>query len=277
MTLVNTTTKKLINAYTENPTGTLLLVGDNDTGISKIVDDLIIDLLGRQEKNNLIEVSPEEGKKIGISQIRELNKSFQTMVKTTHRSGRVGVINDADFMTREAQNALLKMIEEPILYTNIILKSPEGSNLLPTIRSRCKTINILPITKEQAKEYAKKQNVDKSVFDKAFLLSKGHADAFVSLILNNQSQLQNQIDDAKDFLMMTVFERISLQKKYSTVEVLDDLITSIDRIAEAAMHSVSQSNVNKWSKILQASRRCRLLLKTNVNTKLVFLRLCTQL
>lgn len=59
---------------------------------------------------------------------------------------RVVIIDSADAMNRNAANALLKTLEEPPLRTAMLLVSHNPGALLPTIRSRCRTLRVPPLT-----------------------------------------------------------------------------------------------------------------------------------
>ena len=74
-------------------------------------------------------------KSIKISQIRDLQKDI--LVKPIKFEKKVYVIENAETMTVEAQNALLKILEEPPEYAMIILETTMYFSLLETIRSRC--------------------------------------------------------------------------------------------------------------------------------------------
>jgi DNA polymerase-3 subunit delta' len=58
---------------------------------------------------------------------------------------RIAVIEDADRMSNEGANALLKTLEEPPSYAVIILIAADASKILPTIRSRCQTVRFSPL------------------------------------------------------------------------------------------------------------------------------------
>jgi len=58
---------------------------------------------------------------------------------------RVAVIDDADRMSNESSNALLKTLEEPPSYAVIVLIAADSSKILPTIRSRCQTVRFGPL------------------------------------------------------------------------------------------------------------------------------------
>jgi DNA polymerase-3 subunit delta' len=65
---------------------------------------------------------------------------------------RAFVIEDADAMAEESQNALLKTLEEPPHYAHLILLTSEPAALLDTVRSRCQRIDFAPLSAEVLKE-----------------------------------------------------------------------------------------------------------------------------
>ena len=75
---------------------------------------------------------------------------------------RVFIIPDAEKMNAQAQNALLKIFEEPPAYCVIILITQNDNMLLPTIRSRAVTMRFGELTDSQVREYAKENGVEVS-------------------------------------------------------------------------------------------------------------------
>lgn len=89
---------------------------------------------------------------ISVDDIREqLNNDIQ--IKPYSSGHKIYIIPDANKMTEQAQNALLKTIEEPPAYAIILLLTDNLNALLPTIQSRCVTINTKPISKEEIAGY----------------------------------------------------------------------------------------------------------------------------
>ena len=80
------------------------------------------------------------GEKLGIAEARKIKDHFS--LKPYSAKGRTVVIEDASVLTTEAQNALLKTLEEPPKEAVLILGAPSKANLLPTILSRCQIIRI---------------------------------------------------------------------------------------------------------------------------------------
>ena len=77
----------------------------------------------------------EEGKAVGIDRIRELSR--QLSLKPAQEKQKIAVLLEAQHLTTEAQNALLKTLEEPPAHSLLVLTSPTPEALLPTIVSRC--------------------------------------------------------------------------------------------------------------------------------------------
>ncbi|OZV12603.1 DNA polymerase III subunit delta' [Tissierella sp. P1] len=87
-------------------------------------------------------LSPEKG----IIKKSEIEKLINSMATSPFESKRkVFIIDDCDMMRLESQNALLKTLEEPPEYINIILVTSSSSKLLPTILSRCQIVKFYPL------------------------------------------------------------------------------------------------------------------------------------
>ena len=94
----------------------------------------------------------EEETTIKIEQIRELtNKVIEQPIIS---SKKVYIINHADKMTIEAQNCLLKTLEEPPEFVVIILTTSNLNAILTTIKSRCMKINFKEIENAKLEKYA---------------------------------------------------------------------------------------------------------------------------
>lgn len=113
-----------------------------------------------------IKIIEKEGtSNIKIEQIRDMNSKI--IEKPIISSRKVYIINDADSMTKEAQNCLLKTLEEPPQYAVIILIGENENLFLNTIKSRCTKIifqnipdDILKNTLEEKFDY---RNITKSM------------------------------------------------------------------------------------------------------------------
>ena len=101
---------------------------------------------------DIIYISHEKPNSIGIEDIREQLIS-DVSIKPYTGPYKIYIVDEAEKMTVQAQNALLKTIEEPPAYAVILLLVNNGSTLLPTIASRCVTLNFKPVRDEVIKKY----------------------------------------------------------------------------------------------------------------------------
>ena len=92
----------------------------------------------------------EEGSAIKIEQIR--NMQVKIAEKPINSNYKVYLINDAELMTQEAQNCLLKTLEEPPEYIVIILITSNENKVLNTIKSRCMKLYFNNLDKNSVKK-----------------------------------------------------------------------------------------------------------------------------
>lgn len=120
-----------------------------------------------------IEILKSEGLSIKIDEIREL--ITRTAWAPSMGGWRVVVMEDADRLTESAANALLKAIEEPGLRTVWLLCAPTLHDILPTIRSRCRHIQLqTPSCSHVAKFLIDKYQITPKMADFAARVSQGH-------------------------------------------------------------------------------------------------------
>lgn len=111
---------------------------------------------------------------ISVDDIREQLINDIT-IKPYSSAYKIYIIPDANKMTEQAQNALLKTIEEPPEYAVILLITENSKNLLDTIQSRCITLNTRPLTKAEIKEYLiKNLQMDEDQADIAAAFCQGN-------------------------------------------------------------------------------------------------------
>lgn len=79
------------------------------------------------------------------------------MIKPYSSKYKIYIVPDADMMSVQAQNALLKTIEEPPAYAVILLLTENAEILLPTIRSRCVMLKLRNIKDQLIKKYLMEQ------------------------------------------------------------------------------------------------------------------------
>ncbi len=107
---------------------------------------------------DIFSIFPEEASRyIKIEQIRGL--IYQASLKPYEGKKRVFIINDAEKMTPEAQNAFLKLLEEPPQNHIFILIVSNISGLLPTVISRCRIIKFYSLSHDEIEDFLKKDGL----------------------------------------------------------------------------------------------------------------------
>lgn len=89
---------------------------------------------------------------IGVEDIREQINS-DIMTRPYAGKKKIYIVNEAEKMNQQAQNALLKTFEEPPEYAVIILLTTNLEEMLPTIRSRAVTLNMKPVPDKLVKKF----------------------------------------------------------------------------------------------------------------------------
>src|SRR4051812_11354333 len=110
---------------------------------------------------------------IGVDEVRDLVR--RSALAPVGRRWQIMIVEDADRLTEQANNALLKAIEEPTSHTVWILCAPTVEDLLPTIRSRCRLLTLsTPTTEEVAGFLSAADGVDAPLAPYAARASQGH-------------------------------------------------------------------------------------------------------
>ena len=132
---------------------------------------------------------------------------------------KVYVIDDADLMSEESQNCLLKTLEEPPEYAVIILIVSNESRILPTIKSRCVIIKFQPLTSKEIKQ------VKPELSDDLIQLLEGS-------LLNAENIEQKKEQYVQLSNLVNVLENKQLVEVFNSADLLykgkDDIITLLE-------------------------------------------------
>lgn len=105
---------------------------------------------------DIIRVTHEKPNTISVDDIRaQINNDV--VIKPYSSRYKIYILNEAEKMTVQAQNALLKTLEEPPEYAVIMLLTANVNSLLPTILSRCVVLNMKPVADSLVRKYLMEQ------------------------------------------------------------------------------------------------------------------------
>lgn len=163
-----------------------------------------------------VEILRSEGLSIKIDEVREL--LTRTAWAPSIGGWRVVVMEDADRLTESAANALLKAIEEPGLRTVWLLCAPTLHDILPTIRSRCRHVQLhTPSTNEVAEFLVSRHQIAPKMADFAARVSQGHIGRARHLATNEA------VRNRRNSILAIPAKLTSISSAYSAAAALVDL------------------------------------------------------
>ncbi|HAF26676.1 MAG TPA: DNA polymerase III subunit delta' [Lachnospiraceae bacterium] len=199
---------------------------------------------------DIIRIIHEKPNTIGVEDIRKLTGDIA--VKPYAGKYKVYIVNEAEKMTVQAQNALLKTIEEPPEYAVILLLATNTDALLPTVLSRCVLLTMKSVSDEEVKKYLMTE----------LMVPEYKADVCVAFARGN-------LGKAKGLASSEEFENIKSDAvtllKYIYDMEIGEIVTAIKKIGEYKFE------INDYLDILSVWYRDVLLFKaTNDVNHLIF-------
>ena len=194
---------------------------------------------------DFMQIEPD-GKAIKIEQIRYMQEKIAE--KPIQSNFKIYILKDADTMTREAQNSLLKTLEEPPMYARMILVTSNENKLLNTIKSRCIKIPFLPIEMEKIKKYMQK-NFSMELSENELTVCAGSIGKAIGVqeLLAQYRQIEGMIQnlDKQDLLSSLKESEFLHKEKDNILELLDYMLVilykSKDRAKINAIHYVEDT------------------------------------
>ncbi len=174
-----------------------------------------------------------DGNSIKIDQIREMQKKIQE--KPIISKNKVYIINNADKMTTEAQNSLLKTLEEPPEFVTIILIGSNENMFLTTIKSRCMILHFNKIDDNQMKKYLKENQGLNEATQNMLELFQGSIGKAIELKdkQNEYLELEKMIEKLSNTNLIDVVKSADIlyQTKDEIYEMLDYINIVLLRLA----------------------------------------------
>jgi len=170
---------------------------------------------------------------IGIKDIKEMMQ--QIYLKPLKGKEKAIIIEDAELLTREAQNSLLKVLEEPPASTYIILAATTKEAFLPTILSRCKLIELFSKNEPMSEE-------QKQITEATFL-------TLSSLTPKNALEIGERLSKKKDDTPRLVRELILVGESLMRRAILDHnpqqfIYAQVLRKLQSTHKNLSTTNIN---------------------------------
>ena len=229
-----------------------------------------------------------EGSKISIAEVRALQERVS---RTAIEGGRKSVlIADAERLTTEAANALLKTLEEPPSDTTLVLTASSADVLLPTIVSRCSVLPLRTVPKEMLRTHLLRRSLDPARVELALVLADGRPGRAIRF-LEQEDDIQQALVQAKavgGFSSQSLIDKFAVAKELSDeererVDQLLDAWTSLLRLAlltkvypeehlppelQQELHSLLEKSQEQLLQLLKRTLETREAVRENANIRL---------
>ena len=202
-------------------------------------------------------IEPNEGK-VRIEQIREMQRKVSE--KPIISNKKVYIINNADTMTTEAQNCLLKTLEEPPEYITIILICSNEDNLLSTIKSRCTRMHFDSIDIQEIKKYITENYPEQEISENLINLSQGSIGKVIKL--NENKVIYENIE--KILLSMQKKDLIEIIQMAEEIYKAKEEISSLLEYMNVILLRLSKANI-KYIRCIEIVEQTKKRLKANSN------------
>lgn len=211
--------------------------------------------------------------KAGIEDVRDIQRQIATKVPSSRSVNRVVLITDIDMLGHEAQNALLKTLEEPPEGTVVILTYSSPDSVLATIRSRAQNIELKPIPKQQIQRELDCV-FEQADIDRAFAMSYGKPGELLSILNDTDSSTVKAIQQAKKILSMDRYRRlcqVDAWSKKDSAEIRSLLVgmATVLRVSQRQLVSRPRSQQTANLSRLEALDIAITDISDNVNKKLI--------
>lgn len=212
-----------------------------------LFDEKSAEFLKVENKVDLdIKVYPKNGNKLLVADANEIvSESF---IKPVNMPYKIFLLNNFDISTEEAQNKLLKILEEPPKNVYFLLSVKNEEKVLPTIKSRCDKIKILPLSQEEMKSFCN-DNL-------ACVLGEGYIGK--TLELSKNSELEQLADlavslfvELKNSKQVLSYSKRLIAEKDNLDLILQIVSLCIEDIIKLKCESESLCHLTKYLKDLK--------------------------
>lgn len=229
---------------------------------------------------SLIELLPTK-KEIKINQIRN-DLIAKLSLKPFLSFYKIGIINQADLMSDEAQNCLLKILEEPKGQTLLILITEHTESLFATIRSRLQEIRFYPISNDFLEDFLLRNGANKNKAEKITGLSLGRPKKALDF-LKNPEKLEKEIKQTQEFIKIL---RSDIGKRFKYAHALSEkplnkilnmwliylrqaLLSKTENLPETNIPDLDSYSLSEIKKIIEQLQNIIFLASTrNINKRL---------
>ena len=247
-----------------------------------LISEIVRAVLGLNQ-HGLIKLKPEDGKKtISVAQVRELNLRLSLKAKSKN-SRTLVLIENAAALTKEAQNALLKNIEEPVEGVHFLFLLNRPEELIATIRSRSQMVKLSNPSLGEITKFAEQEfGLSPQETQTLWLQAAQDLKKFLMVAASSESrqELQNVAENAKSFVQGSPEQKAILVAKLkdrpAAIEFLQTLLGIFQILAADALAKHNSELALKFEQKIMIVETLVNGLHHNLNLKITLARLLVE-
>lgn len=264
---INPNSQKIIQSICDKLPHALLLEGNRGLGLVEIAKQIA------EYQNTKAEIIlPEKDEKIDLDKGSisvETIRNIYTNVRAKSSQKRVIVIDYAEKMTVQSQNAFLKLLEEPNNNIHFILLTDSVQRLLPTILSRTENIKIKNITNQQSNELLDSINVtDQTKRAQLLFIASGLPAELIRLNADQAyfEKRSSMMRDARTLIQNNTYEKLQIVQKYKDNRT--DTLVLLSDMANMVKNNIIKSPQDKLLKLSESIIKTYKNIESNGNIRL---------
>lgn len=250
--------QRLLEATLSSNPHALLLTGPVGIGLSTIINYYVA-----KTNVNITTLLPEKDEKVDIVKgtitVQSIRRLYEA-TRTKDTNGRIVIIDYAERMAIPAQNAFLKLLEEPSSNTRFVLLTHQPDSLLPTVVSRSQRVDLRPITTEQSTTLINQLKVTDPTKKVQLMFIAEGLPAELTRLISDDAYFESRasiVRDARTYISDSVYQRLLVAKKYkdSRADALLLLEDSMKQLEMALRDKGDISMIGLISKLEVTHRR----------------------
>lgn len=228
--ILNASSEKIVVQLAAKLSQSLLLTGADGVGLGEIAR-YIAEL--NEVKPDIF--LPESDEKVDLEKgsiTVDIMRRLYDETKTKTNEKRIIIIDYAERMTHQAQNAFLKLLEEPGENTFFILLSHSSSKLLPTVLSRVEKLELRPISTQQSEALLDRLGIlDKTKRSQMLYMASGLPAELTRLAKDDTyfEKRSQQVRDARELITGSLYNKLLVTHKYK-----DDRSRALGLLSDAS-------------------------------------------
>ncbi len=216
-----------------------------ETGRVDCVDCSACQRLAERRHSDVMYLPQEEASAITIDDVRSI-LHFVSRSSESKLGYKCIILERAEYLTPEASNALLKTLEEAPARVLFILLAQNVNGIIPTIRSRCTLLKLLPLQDSEMRGWLQTMNVPAEQQDTIMAIAMGRPGKALELIKDNLQSYQQQIDQGWQLLANRTYDNF-----YSLKVWLDEIAREVKKGSSFSAADASLDRINYLELILR--------------------------